>query len=739
MTGSLEEEHNKRQSFRWDDVAKMNEFGIKKIKSAQEVIDSLHEGYFDEKFDPVHRQLVTISGWNDQEMMEKFMATIEDTDTDKDMVLGRLSYMIECNYGEIMSCMRDVNAIDLGLTRTGIILTNSRRKLQSGKSLLIDGANRITQLKTRRDHLVLVHEILKQMKLIKDLYTSIFSYLAVGDVGRAAENSYQLLTILQHEAFDNIKSIQCYAEGTQKCLPQIRQRADKLLNTLTCRRFNVAEYSTIIHSYILLDFMEENLGVAVTAVANDEDENGELLYDDNSCMHGFGERVLRYQINDIYSSIQTILLEFLYQQNQNIDFSEMTLEELYECISVDMALPLVMRCYEMLTNILYTYMLMCQWHSYPFDERNNEAEFLHANHDDDPEANISADEVSADQNLLLQQNYLGYAKQGLLQSRQSLVDEMQMVLTNMLKHVPIGATNSMENFIIFVWASKYFMQLSGCDFMDAINQKSSEYIASVHLENVQMFIQMLDSEPYQSVPIKLNEMGGIIGIIKMNLMRHNNEMILVRGLINETLKRKKKLPNFESLLQEMHVAGNPFTLQQTEDTSLISDLLQFIIDDDVVPHTRKQLDKLSAVVITQSALNGLLKFSGNYLQLMHVLPVARMTIVNNLFQFFDYYLATMYVGFTPPEERQKLSTKLPRSVAPPPLQAKDFEVFFVTIRGTLLIFLLGFSCSYAANTKRPDSVQQSRNESAQNNSNSSLYIVSGSRAPLCFEGENCCS
>merc|ERR1712072_612157 len=109
-----------------------------------------------------------------------------------------------------------------------------------------------------------------------------------------------------------------------------------------------------------------------------------------------------------------------------------------------------------------------------------------------------------------------------------------MVLGNVLKHVPIGATNSLENFIIFVWASKYFMQLSGCDFMDAINQKTSEYITSVHLENVQMFIQMLESEPYQSVPIKLNEMGGIIGIIKMNLMRHNNEMILVQGLINET-------------------------------------------------------------------------------------------------------------------------------------------------------------------------------------------------------------
>ena len=38
----------------------------------------------------------------------KFMAAIEDTDTDKDVILSKLASMIESHYNEIMECMRDM-------------------------------------------------------------------------------------------------------------------------------------------------------------------------------------------------------------------------------------------------------------------------------------------------------------------------------------------------------------------------------------------------------------------------------------------------------------------------------------------------------------------------------------------------------------------------------------------------------------------------------------------------------
>lgn len=80
-------------------------------KSPENVIDNLAKEFFTPEFDPVLHQLNALSQWDSEEMMERFMSTIEETDTDKDMVLVKLAEMIETNYSELMECMRDVSAI----------------------------------------------------------------------------------------------------------------------------------------------------------------------------------------------------------------------------------------------------------------------------------------------------------------------------------------------------------------------------------------------------------------------------------------------------------------------------------------------------------------------------------------------------------------------------------------------------------------------------------------------------
>ena len=81
----------------------------KMTKSPEYVIDNLDKEFFTPEFDPVLHQLTALSQWESGELMERFMSTIEETDTDKDMVLVKLAEMIEINYSELMECMRDVS------------------------------------------------------------------------------------------------------------------------------------------------------------------------------------------------------------------------------------------------------------------------------------------------------------------------------------------------------------------------------------------------------------------------------------------------------------------------------------------------------------------------------------------------------------------------------------------------------------------------------------------------------
>ncbi len=82
--------------------------------------------------------------------------------------------MIESNYDAIMGCMLDVNAIDVCLARTGVMVTNSRRKLHSGRELIVNGALKITKLQARRDRLSGVEMLLSHLQVVQVLLIALY-------------------------------------------------------------------------------------------------------------------------------------------------------------------------------------------------------------------------------------------------------------------------------------------------------------------------------------------------------------------------------------------------------------------------------------------------------------------------------------------------------------------------------------------------------------------------------------
>lgn len=789
--------------------------------------------------------------------MDRFMATIEETDTDKDMVLTQLADMISLNYTDLMACMRDVHAIDVDLARTGIMITNSRRQLNSGKDLIVTGTLRITKLKHYRDNLSVVHLLLQKLQSLKNLYESVQEDIKIGDVGKAAESCYQVILALQDDSYYAMQGAQRYGESIQKLLPVLRRRSDKTLFRTVSRKFAASEYESVIRSYLLLDHMQESMGVQITSPNERQKADSEediLEYDDDGCMEGLARRIHRFQMIDIKTCIRSTVVELMCTGGGihalgDLDITEMSDEELYQKITPSLVVPCVVRATEMLASVIHTNYLITQWHLAPFDERNSDIQFLHrcpiehaANQDffsedesgeeesDDEKGRDSIVEqekrherkqsvgtgagvgsggvrddvlrdiiISGNDNLngsnatdhvqlspteirhqRLQSARLSDANQSLVSCRILLWKEVEKAIITLFHAISPSSAIPFEDFASMIWALQTMIKL-GTEFCHSESRglqqilavKCVEYANSVHIDSFRQLKVIIESEPWRSVPINLNEMGGVLGIIKLYVLKPLQQQqlqiaagsvteggrIRVKGMIHEAMAIAERRSNLlaatrsnlaakynssmaassaseddphllpsadtfnsnvsdESILMSFATVGNPFHFMTEEGTSatptstapasitpatpsaksgatprtpdsvraiqpqpqpevnlLIEALSKLLEDDTVVPMSRRAQQQSSAMIVTQASLHGLAKYSGKYLHMMQLMPSAAPEIFGGLCQLFDYYIATVFVGFVSYDERQKLFAKaLPRSIAPPPLQAKDFEV-----------------------------------------------------------------
>ena len=157
-------DENKRNSLKTSDII------VK--KSVEAVLETLNEDYFTSNFDPVDDLLAEISQWGvqmNEDVTARFMNKIEEVDVDKDIVVGRLLYMIQLNYNSLMSCMRDINAIDIDLTKAIVQVKNSRKKLTSADDKACSGLIKVSQLQSKVDRLNIVSETLKSIKELKNV------------------------------------------------------------------------------------------------------------------------------------------------------------------------------------------------------------------------------------------------------------------------------------------------------------------------------------------------------------------------------------------------------------------------------------------------------------------------------------------------------------------------------------------------------------------------------------------
>ena len=765
-------------------------------KTQEEIIASLNDGYFTPDFDPVAMHLEKVQQWAEIDMSENFMHAIEETDTNKDVVVSKLSVMIESNYNELMNCMRDVHAIDIDLARAGIQVTNGRRKLNTADRLIVSGTLKIQELHLMKQRLVEVEKISGAVLKLKKSFKEVHSLMNAGDLGKSALCAYDLLISLQDEVYEHIFSVAHLGESVQNLIPAIRFKTDHALFKNCSRNFTTEKYADIISSYLMLDVMQETMGVQVVD-ASTAHSGGIFQQEKGSCTDGLAERIVRFMTVDVENCVREAIVEFLPEARRlhwgqfagRMDESNAPLAAMIEDVTGDLyAVQSVVRTCEFLAAVIHTHYLITQWHRLPFDERSKDPAFLHrcpnelftdglsdneADSDSEDEKDRSHEEgdegagsnkksnkkknsrlanfvesgiPTEDVGERLRKARLSLASQNLARSRPRIWAKVESAVVLVLNSVHPTSAVSVEDFLSMIWSLQSLMRI-GQEFcglqsnriLSTMREKCVEYFSEIHSDSYEHMRAMIENETWSSVPVRVSDMGGIIGIIKSNVRKRDTmkaaaekSRIRLQGMIRETeeLRRKKtaalaakyasdkKTPedggsvahDSEEIevtqLMSFHKHGNPlhFTVYSDEEVALASDesgvpsivhasgsgsapyfspigsdFLSLLLEEDTnVPKSRRAQERSSAVVVTQSALNGLARYTGKYLLMMHLMSAASMDIFMGLKQLFEYYLCAVFNGFVPLEDRKNVLLP-PARISPfaqPPMQAQDFDVRF---------------------------------------------------------------
>lgn len=378
-------------------------------RSFDEVVNGLSDGFFSEDYDPVPGQLAVTNSWDwtqdEENISNLFMSVIESREIDRGVVATELNSLIQKNYCELMTCMKDVNAIDNNLERTCFIVTNGREKLRGAKKMM-QGEVNVLDIARRKEKLLEVQQTMQSLKSLTELSQSMRDSIVMDDYSYAAQCACHVLDTLKNEVYSRFTCIKNISIGVLNMLPTIKTKVDKALGRLCSRKFVAEEYEQIIRTYVLLDYMADSMGA--NGVSNNEGtgggspgSGGTSSYDD--CLGALANRVQECQLEDIESCLHTAVLEYVYASQHKkqlavkelesdgvisvgssapstmdiFDLTDCSINVLYSKLTPDMIAPCVNRSCEFLMDVIHTHYCITQWHLMPFEPRNSDSAHLH--------------------------------------------------------------------------------------------------------------------------------------------------------------------------------------------------------------------------------------------------------------------------------------------------------------------------------------------------------------------------
>jgi Protein of unknown function C-terminus (DUF2451)/Vacuolar-sorting protein 54, of GARP complex len=227
------------------------------------VADALPAEYYDEKYDGA-RSVLTDIPLSNAELHVFLERTQAKQQKLLDAVSGKLSKEVMKNYESFIAGMRQISEIDMDISRAGIHVSNSLRKLGNAKEVLILGTLGIAYRRRKRERLAMVKTQLTWLRSLHQLEGTINTACASQRYAEAVG----FIVDAQNKVRDptaSVSSINVLAALKPKVeggLESLRGRVDRALEGLLTT-FDSAHYGAALLGYRELD----QYGVRSTAAA----------------------------------------------------------------------------------------------------------------------------------------------------------------------------------------------------------------------------------------------------------------------------------------------------------------------------------------------------------------------------------------------------------------------------------------------------------------------------------------
>jgi hypothetical protein len=696
-------------------------------KSFKEVIDELPDSYFSMQYDPVAEHLEEISSWIDDETIEKFMAKIEETDTDKDIIIGEITSMIDANYDDLMSCMRKIQEISYELKSATGSVNFTREKISSAKRFILNGALRAKNLSVRKQKLRSVLESTSNLKKIQLIYSQMQEKMYGDEVGDAAEQCLILYDQLKTDTRTEFLALRNIREGYVHSLTKIKNKTDKYLNRLVCRRFSTVDYDRIMKSYLILDYISSQVKISAIESSQEDMDITPIV----SVLESLPKLVSHYQFLDIESCLIAAVVENVFQTQQkkqrraseiqltssdsffmNGDVAEMPLNVVYKRVSPDLLPQCIVRSCEMLADILHTHFLITQWHFAPFSDLNNDWNYLNgkkvevnedingkpeSNDSEEVELQIAFQTLDISTKILISKSLEHYLStetystlyfnnettasdlttkflsisHKMIQCKTMLWEEVSRGLITILKAVNFSFEVKLDEFVLMMTTLKSFIDVgrqfcgsNSIKLSEFLQEKSTKYFMTYHAEGIQMLKEMFEAELWQSISVGSSAADNTCDVILKTLLKETKKFVDDTPPA-EQIDPLSGVPNpFQSPLK---IAKSPMNRRRSGNGT------GFGLIEERLGNTATKKAK-NSLIVTQSSWNGVVKPVFRYLDILSSMPTNSGDVMDCMSQLFDFYLCAVFHCFVPTDERGRLLAPPAKMTASPPDLNREFQV-----------------------------------------------------------------
>jgi len=252
---------------------------------------------------------------------------------------SRLSARVMQNYSEFAQGMQQVQAVETELTLIGVLIKNSRRKLQERDQGVVRGSMQITRQHRKRKHLEKLLQTLGEFQGVVQMDRNLRQCLDSERYCEAISQHAALRDALASDKFKQFPGLLGLREGLGNHWAEVQRKlSDGLKSAAVSSEFNPERYKEILKAYSMMSSDQ-----ALTA----------------------GKELLRHTCDFIVAVSKQCMLAFSAApaDESPADWHRKALlKDLGRCMDPTHFVACTAQLYEHLCNFLYRHQFLCAWH-----------------------------------------------------------------------------------------------------------------------------------------------------------------------------------------------------------------------------------------------------------------------------------------------------------------------------------------------------------------------------------------